>query len=92
MQFQFEWERGSQQQPAQSGFSHLQCVFELHVAAHGLDNFIDLFARKPQPLQDVLCHLGANFFVTVKMDAAGLPIFRSGHRFGDVVKQHRPGQ
>ena len=56
-----------------------------------LDDFIGLFAREAQALQDFLRHLSAQFFVAIKMDASGGWVLGGRHRFGHVVEQHGPG-
>ena len=92
VQGEFQQERLAQQQPAQRGLAHLQGVLELHVVADGGDHGLDLFVRKAQPLHDFFRQVRADFFVFVKMDAAGFFIARRRQRLGNVMHQHRPRQ
>src|SRR5439155_25103869 len=59
VQFPFDREGGAQEQPPQRGLPHLQHVLELHVLTHAGDDFVDVFARKSQPLQDRICYFCA---------------------------------
>ena len=83
--------RWAQEQPGESGCAHFPSVFELHVAEDRLDDFIGLFARKPQAFQNFSSHLRANLLVAIKMDAAGVRVLRGSHRFGHIMEQHGPG-
>ena len=76
VQFQFERKGRAHQQAAQGGLAHLQRVLELHVAAHGFDDLLDLFAGKPEPLQNLLGHVRADLLVAVEMHAARLRVAR----------------
>jgi len=90
MELQFERKSRPHQQTPESGFAHLKCILELHMAADGLDNVVGLFAGETEPLEDLVRHISANPFVLVEMNAAGLRIARSGDRFRYIVKKHGP--
>jgi len=92
MELEFERKSGAHEQTAEGGFAHLQRIFELHMAADGGDDVVDLFARETEAFENLLGHVCADAFVFVKMDAAGLGIARGGEGFGDVVKEDRPGE
>ena len=92
VQFTFDRKSVPQEHPPQRGLPHLQHVLELHVLAHASHDFVDLFAWKPQPSQDLICYFCARCFMAKKMDRAGLRVARSGRRLADVVQQRRPNQ
>jgi len=60
------------------------------MATNGSDDVVDLLARETKAFENLLCHVGADSFVFVKMDAASLRIARSRDGFGNVVKQDGP--
>ena len=90
MKLEFEREGGAHQEATEGGFAHFQHVFELHMAADGDDDVVDLFARETEAFEDLLGHIRAEAFVIVKMNVAGMWIARGGDGFGDVVKKDGP--
>jgi hypothetical protein len=92
MELEFERKSGAHEQTAEGGFAHLQRIFELHMAADGGDDVVDLFARETEAFENLLGHIRADAFVFVKMDAAGVGIARGGEGFGDIMKEDGPGE
>jgi hypothetical protein len=90
VKLEFERESRAHEHTAEGGFAHLKGVFELHMAADGNDDVIDLFAGKTQAFENLFGHVGTDALMFIEMNGPGLGVVGGGGWFGDVVKKDGP--
>ena len=85
VEFEFVVDRWSSEEALERGDAHVLNILEGHVVFHPGHGCLRFGVGKPQPREDFFRHRGADRFVTVEPNAAGL-VDVERWRLADVVE------
>jgi hypothetical protein len=85
VEFEFVIDRRPREEPLERGDAHVLNILEGHVVFHPGDGCLRFGVGKPQAGEDFFGHRGADRFVAVEPNAAGL-VDVERRRLADVVE------